>query len=442
MNQKTTAQQDKKVVLAFSGGLDTSFCVPYLIEKGYQVSTIFVDSGGVTEEEKLAIKFRSQELGATAHYEVNIAEQLWEKVVTPLIQGGKWYQGQYPLLCSDRYLIVESCLKLCEELGTKNFAHGCTGMGNDQVRFDLAVQSLGDYNIISPIREIQKLTAQVRDYEIEYLTTKGFAVSDKVSAYSINENLLGATISGSEIDQWQEPKAASYVLTKPSNETNAQTTKLTLDFTQGKLAAINNQTVGEDISGEQVMQQLNATGGKYSIGRGIYTGDTTIGLKGRIVFESPALELLNVAHTALEHAVLTKSQNRFKSAVAEKWTELVYEGFFYEPLKFDLEAFLQSSQQKVTGSVTLELSSGQALAIAVNSENILHDKGSVYAQSASWTIEEAQGFIKLFGKSSVLASQLSGGISKSDIQSQKTQDFSTQDLSTQGATTKVTEAVQ
>lgn len=421
MNQPIKVPQDKKVVLAFSGGLDTSFCVPYLVEQGYQVSTIFVDSGGVTDEEKIAIKARSKQLGAINHYEVNIAEQLWEKVVTPLIQGGKWYQDQYPLLCSDRYLIVESCLKLCDELGTKNFAHGCTGMGNDQVRFDLAVQSLGDYNIISPIREIQKLTTQVRDYEIEFLVSKGFEVSDKVSAYSINENLLGATISGSEIDQWQAPKAASYVLTQPSASAKNEPTQLTFEFSQGKLTSLNGQlisatnsdkTISEEkindkiISGEQVMQQLNNTGGQYAIGRGIYTGDTTIGLKGRIVFESPALELLNIAHTALEQAVLTKSQNRFKSCVAEKWTELVYEGLFYEPLKHDLEAFLQSSQQKVTGSVILELAGGQALAVAVNSENILHDKGSVYAQSASWTIEEAQGFIKLFGKSSVLASQI------------------------------------
>ncbi|MCW8997194.1 MAG: argininosuccinate synthase, partial [Kangiellaceae bacterium] len=405
MNQHINASQDKKVVLAFSGGLDTSFCVPYLIEKGFQVSTIFVDSGGVNEEEKLSIKARSQELGATNHFEVNIAEQLWEKVVTPLVQGGKWYQNQYPLLCSDRYLIVESCLELCDQIGTKNFAHGCTGMGNDQVRFDLAVQSLGDYNIISPIREIQKLTSQVRDYEIEFLTNKGFKVSDKVSAYSINENLLGATISGSEIDQWQEPKAASYVLTKPSNTIANEPGKITLEFVKGKLASLNDQVVGKDISGEQVMQLLNTKGGNYSIGRGIYTGDTTIGLKGRIVFESPALELLNVAHTALEQAVLTKSQNRFKSSVAEKWTELVYEGLFYEPLKSDLEAFLQSSQQKVTGTVTLELSHGQVHAVAIDSANILHDKGSVYAQSASWTIEEAQGFIKLFGKSSVLAAK-------------------------------------
>ncbi len=396
--------EDKQVVLAFSGGLDTSFCVPYLIAQGYQVTTVFVDSGGVSADEKQTIEQRALSLGAVAHKEVSIAAGLWQRVITPLIQSGQWYQNQYPLLCSDRYLIVEAALKLCDELGTKNFAHGCTGMGNDQVRFDMAVHCLGDYNILSPIREIQKLTAEVRAYEQQYLQDRGFSVSSQVSHYSINENLLGATISGSEIDLWQQPDAASYVLTPPpATAVKSEVTELTLTFAAGKLTALNNDPLGDSYTGEQVMQQLNQLVGSYSIGRGIYTGDTTIGLKGRIVFEAPAIAALNAAHTALEQAVLSKAQNRFKATVAQKWTELVYEGFFYEPLKYDLEAFLQSSQSQVTGTVTLQLSQGQLHATAVESANILKDSGSVYAQSASWNIEEALGFIKLFGKSSTLA---------------------------------------
>ncbi|MFT4924003.1 MAG: argininosuccinate synthase [Phenylobacterium sp.] len=396
--------QDKQVVLAFSGGLDTSFCVPYLIEQGYKVTTIFVDSGGVSEEEKQTIEQRAMSLGAVAHKEVSIAAGLWQRVITPLIQSGQWYQNQYPLLCSDRYLIVEAALKLCDELGTKNFSHGCTGMGNDQVRFDMTVHCLGDYNILSPIREIQKLTGEVRAYEQQYLQDKGFSVSSQVSHYSINENLLGATISGSEIDQWQQPADASYVLTPaPSSQAGLEPTTLTLAFKQGELVALNNDPLNDSYTGEQVMQQLNKLVGSYGIGRGVYTGDTTIGLKGRIVFEAPAIAALNAAHTALEQAVLSKAQNRFKATIAQKWTELVYEGFFYEPLKYDLEAFLSSSQTQVTGTVTLELSQGQLHAVAVESDNILKDSGSVYAQSASWNIEEALGFIKLFGKSATLA---------------------------------------
>jgi len=394
---------NKNIVLAFSGGLDTSFCVPYLIDQGYQVTTIFVDSGGVNEQEKTQIKERALSLGAVAHVEESIAKELWHDVITPLIWGGHWYQNQYPLLCSDRYLIVAACLKLCDKLGTKLFAHGCTGMGNDQVRFDLAVQCLGDYQIISPIREIQKLTSEVREYEKQYLIEKGFEVSDKVSAYSVNENLLGATISGSEIDQWKMPSDESYLITSPSVDTTKADQLITFEFNQGSLIALNEKQLDKDISGEQVMQFLNQLVGCYSIGRGLYTGDTSIGLKGRIAFEAPALFALQAAHVALEQSVLSKAQNRFKASIAEKWTELVYEGFYYEPLKYDLEAFLKSSQKQVTGKVTLQLKPGHLLAVAVESDNILHDEGSVYAQSASWNIEEAIGFIKLFGKSTVLA---------------------------------------
>ena len=401
MNESKT--DDKRVVLAFSGGLDTSFCVPYLIEQGYQVTTVFVDSGGITEEEKQTINQRAMELGALEHKEVSIASELWTRVITPLLWSGQWYQNQYPLLCSDRYLIVEACLKFCKEAGHTNFAHGCTGMGNDQVRFDLTAQCLGDYNIISPIREIQKLTSEVREYEKQYLVDRGFAVSDKVSSYSINENLLGTTISGSEIDQWQKPDAASYVLTKAPGDECKPSLLIKLTFNQGILTALNEQSLDENYSGDIAMQQLNQLVGEYSIGRGIYTGDTSIGLKGRIVFEAPALVALNVAHTALEQAVLSKAQNRYKKSVAEKWTELVYEGFFYEPLKDDLEAFLKSTQTQVTGTVTLELNQGNLCAVAVESQNILKDPNSVYAQKASWSVEEALGFIKLFGKSSTLA---------------------------------------
>ena len=395
----------KPIVLAFSGGLDTSFCVPWLIEQGFDVTTLFIDSGGVSEEEREQIAARAMELGAAKHDTISIAEPLWESVVTPLLWSGRWYQNQYPLLCSDRYLIVEACLNYCQKQGHKNFAHGCTGMGNDQVRFDLAVQCLGDFKIISPIREIQKLTSDVRDYEMKYLRERGFEVSNKVTRYSVNENILGATVSGSEIDEWQCPADDSYVLTKLPKDRRTDTEQLKLTFNAGRLTHYNGREIGAGLSAQQLMQDLNHLGGDFGVGREIYTGDTTIGLKGRIVFEAPAIEILNTAHTALEQAVLSKAQNRFKTQVADKWVELVYEGLFYEPLKLDLEAFLASNQQQVSGEVTVELSAGSVIAVAVESDNILKDRDSVYAQSAGWTIDEAVGFIKLFGKSTVMATR-------------------------------------
>ena len=183
------------IVLAFSGGLDTSFCVPYLQERGYAVHTVFADTGGVSAEERDYIEQRAKELGVASHRTVDASQTIWDSFVKPLIQAGEFYQGQYPLLVSDRYVIVEESLKRCDELGTKYFAHGCTGMGNDQVRFDLAVKALGDYVIVAPIREIQKEHAEVRTYEQAYLEQRGFQVPAKQKSYTINENLLGVTMS-------------------------------------------------------------------------------------------------------------------------------------------------------------------------------------------------------------------------------------------------------
>ena len=391
---------NKTVVLAFSGGLDTSFCVPYLIEQGYKVVTAFVDSGGVSDEEKMAIKNRAVELGASEHREINIADALWDDVVVPLIHGSHWYQDQYPLLCSDRYLIVAACLKLCDELGTTKFAHGCTGMGNDQIRFDLTVKCLGDYEVLSPIREIQRQDILVREYEMEYLEDRGFTVPGKASSYSINENLLGTTISGSEVDQWLQPSAETYSLTSPQKDWPQQPMLLNITFKNGEAIALD----GKKMKGAKILADLNQSLGRYGVGRGVYTGDTTVGLKGRIVFEAPAIEALKIAHRALEETVCSKAQNRFKSTVAMKWTELVYEGLFHDPLKADLEAYLTSSQQSVNGDVTLEISGGRALAVEVSSEQMLVNKQAIYAQSSDWTVDEAQGFIKLFGQSSTLSS--------------------------------------
>ncbi len=394
-----------KVVLAFSGGLDTSFCVPYLIEQGYDVVTLFCDTGGVDDEERAYIEQRAKELGAVQHVTADAGEEIWGEVVVPLIRAGAFYQHQYPLLCSDRYLIVRKSLELADELGTKFFAHGCTGMGNDQVRFDLTVRAIGDYEILAPIREIQRDVDNVRDYEKEYLIEHGYDVRGKTSRYTINENVLGVTVSGAEVDDWQRPESGTFKLTAPPQDWPREPHRVTVRFEQGVATHID----GEALSGPAILQQLNARLGEYGVGRGMYTGDTTIGLKGRIVFEAPALVALHAAHRALEEAVATNRQNQFKELVAQKWVELVYQGFFYDPLKDDLEAYLESSQRRVTGEVTLETSGGVVHAVTVDSPNILRAKGATYAQSADWGVAEAEGFIKLYGMSSALWAQVSRG---------------------------------
>ncbi|MGN7830317.1 argininosuccinate synthase [Pseudoxanthomonas sp. 22568] len=397
-----TASTSKDIVLAFSGGLDTSFCIPYLQERGWAVHTVFADTGGVDAEERAYIEQRAAELGAASHVTVDGGPAIWNGFVKPFVWAGEGYQGQYPLLVSDRYLIVDAALKRAAELGTNAIAHGCTGMGNDQVRFDLAVKASGDYRIVAPIREIQKEHTQTRAYEQQYLEERGFGVRAKQKSYTINENLLGVTLSGGEIDKWEAPGEGARGWCAPRSEWPEQVLRVTVGFKQGEAVSLD----GQALDGAQLLAKLNALFAPYGVGRGMYTGDTTIGLKGRIVYEAPGLIALLAAHRALEEAVLTKQQNRFKPEVARKWVEVVYEGFFHDPIKTDLEAFLTSSQATVNGEVVLETRGARVDAVAVKSPHLLNAKGATYAQSADWGVEEAEGFIKLFGMSSTLWAEI------------------------------------
>lgn len=385
----------KRIVLAFSGGLDTSFCVPYLIDQGFEVHTIFVNSGGTSASEEKKISKRAYELGAKKHINVSIETSLWKEIIKPLVWSGSLYQDKYPALCSDRYLIVSEAIKLCKKLNTKYISHGCTGMGNDQVRFDLSIQAFGSYKTITPIREIQNKVTDVRGYEQEYLKNKGFKVSTLHTKYSINENLMGATVSGSEIDDWKEPSKESYILCNTPNKYPSKPKKLEIEFSKGEAKKIN----GKSMKGPDLLRILNKIGGKYGIGRELFAGDTIIGIKGRFLFESPGISILQRSHRALEEAIFTDKQNNFKPLIGKRWVELVYGGFYFDPLTKNLENFLEDIQKPVTGKVTVLLTAGKVEAVAVDSKKILVSKDAVYAQSASWGVEESAGFIKLLGKS-------------------------------------------
>ena len=386
---------NKRIVLAFSGGLDTSFCIPYLLEQDYEVHTLFVNTGGTPKKEEQQITKRAMELGAKKHINVNVEKSLWTEILAPLIQSGNLYQNKYPALCSDRYLIVKESIKLCRKLKTKYIAHGCTGMGNDQIRFDLSIRALGNFNIITPIREIQNITKNVREYEEDYLKAKGYKVSSLHKKYSINENLMGATISGSEIDTWDKPSPESFVLCKQPHQYPKKTKSLKIKFSKGKVISLNDKK----ILGPDLLRNLNSMGGSYGIGRTVFASDTIIGLKGRFVFEAPGISILMCAHRALEEAVLTDKQNNVKTKIGKEWVDLVYKGFYFEPLRENLEAFLSDSQKNVTGEVMVNLSPGKAEAVSVKSKNILISAEGTYAQSATWSESESKGFIKLIGQS-------------------------------------------
>lgn len=392
----------EKIVLAFSGGLDTSYCVLDLVQKGFEVHTAFVDTGGVDEEGRQYIRDRALSLGAARHHEIDVAQEIWDEFVIPLVWSHARMLGEYPLLCSDRYLIVKRCLDLCDELETPHFGHGCTGMGNDQLRFDQTVHSLGDYEIHAPIRDLQSRVQAVRDYELQVMADAGIEVEDSASRYSINENLLGTTISGSEIDAFQAPADDAWTRTASRNDWPQGRLELELGFEEGVAVSLD----GKRMDGPGILKSLNDLLGAWGVGRHVYTGDVSIGLKGRIAFECPGIDGLLIAHQALEDTVNTRFQNQFRKLISDRWADLVYTGFFYEPHKQDLEAYLHSSQQFVSGKVVLRTEGGTVSAVAVDTPYLLNNPDAVYAQSADWTPEEAVGFIKLLGQSTTLAGRV------------------------------------
>jgi len=393
---------NETIVLAFSGGLDTSYCVLALKQEGFEVHTAFVDSGGVDATHKKWIADRALALGAVEHHQLDASDPLWDKFVVPLLWSGARMLDQYPMLCSDRYVIVEQCLALADRIGTRHFAHGCTGMGNDQLRFDQSVRSLGDYAIHAPIRDLQRETSNVRDHELKLMARAGIEVPESASRYSINENLLGVTLSGREIDRFEAPADDTRVRCRRRAEWPDAPGIWTLGFEHGRALRLN----GEEIAGPDLLKRLDRELGAYGVGRHIYTGDVSIGLKGRIVFECPGIDGLMCAHRALIEAVNTRLQNQFRHIIAARWAELVYTGFFFEPHKTDLEAYLESANRFVTGEVDLHTDGNTVFASAVRSDFLLQDPDSVYAQSASWTPEEAEGFVKLLGQSSTLAQKV------------------------------------
>lgn len=385
----------EKVVLAFSGGLDTSFCVAYLKEKGYEVVTAVVNTGGFDDSKLKEIEERSKELGSIKHYTIDATEVIYENIIQYLIKLNGLYENEYPLMCADRYVIAEEVLKIAEEEGTTLVAHGSTAVGNDQVRFEASLMTLNpDATIIAPIKELNI----TRDKEIEYLEEKGFDVDKEAKKYSINENIFGITVSGTEIDQNLEPEDFAYTLTKRDESKTQEYLKI--EFEKGLPVKLNDQEMG----GIQLISKLNAILGAYGYGSNIYVGDCIIGIKGRIMFESPALLALIEAHKKLEQIVLTKRQIMFNQQAAANWSDLVYGGLYYEPLVKDIEVYADSVQEKVTGTVAIKVIPNSIQIVEVNSPNsLVNEKIAMYAQKSQWSGTEANGFIKLYSMQQRLA---------------------------------------
>lgn len=377
----------QKVILLFSGGLDTSFGILYLKEQGYDVITLTVDTGGLTKEEIDYIENRSKELGAEKHYFVDTKKEVFDKIISNIIKANGLYQGVYPLMCSDRYVYAKHAYEIAKKEGTNTIAHCCTGSGNDQFRIEVPfICFYPELKIVTPIKDL----GITRDKEIEYLEKKGFSVPKQVKKYTLNENIFGITISGSEVDENKEIPEDAWVISKVTN-TNPEYVEI--EFENGVPIGLN----GEKNSGIEILGELNKIAGSHGYGRDVYVEDETLGIKGQQAFEAPGLILLIEAHKALEKLTLTKDQLSFKNGLEYKWAELAYLGKLFDPVMKNIQVFFDSTQESVSGKIKMKLENKSAFICEVHSKFGLIDKSiATYAQKAKWTGEEVNAFMKFY----------------------------------------------
>ena len=390
-------------VLAFSGGLDTSFCVPWLQEQGYAVITVTVDTGGFSPATREAINARAAELGAFAHHTLDGRQALWDLLVSYIIKGNVLRGGVYPLAAGPERLVqAMQVVAVAREYGATTIAHGSTGAGNDQVRFDLTIRALlPEAVILTPVRE---LGAQ-RAMETAYLEARGVDVPAKTGRYSINQGLLGTTIGGGEtLDAWEYPPDEAFVDTVAPEQAPDTPTVLTLGFEAGLPVALD----GRPLAPLDLMAALAEIGAAHGVGRGIHLGNTILGLKGRIAFEAPAALIAITAHRELEKLVLTKHQAFWKDHLADVYGNLLHEGLYFDPVMRDIEALINSSQATVSGDVRVRLFKGHIQVEGCRSPYSLLDRkvGTYGETNRAWTGAEAAAFCKLYGLQSVLAHRL------------------------------------
>ncbi|WP_294081379.1 argininosuccinate synthase [Proteiniphilum sp. UBA5384] len=379
----------KKVVLAFSGGLDTSFCVPWLInEKGLEVHTVIVNTGGFSNEEAKSIEARALQLGASTHTCIDAVDDYYSRGIKYLIFGNVLKNNTYPLsVSSERFFQAMAILDHVKEVGADFVAHGSTGAGNDQVRFDLVFEVLApEVQIIAPIREL----CLSRQQEIDYLKEKGFDFSWEKSKYSINQGIWGTSVGG------VETLKSSGVLPEeayPSQVTDRGTKRITLKFEKGEPIALN----GEKMAPVALIHTLHKIASKYGIGRDVHVGDTIIGTKGRVAFEAPAPLIIVKAHHLLEKHVLTKQQLYWKEQLANWYGQLMHEAQYLEPVMRNIETFLNDTQHYVTGEVEIELRPYHFAVLGCSSEyDLMNSKFGEYGEiNKSFSGQDVVGFTKV-----------------------------------------------
>ena len=378
----------KKLVLAYSGGLDTSYCLKTLSQEGYEVHAVSVNTGGFSDKEIEEQEQKAYAMGATTYRSINALQTFYDKIVQYLIYGNVLKNNTYPLSVSaERIVQAIEIIQYAKSIDAGYIAHGSTGAGNDQVRFDLIFQVLAPaIQIITPIRD-QQLS---REAEIAYLKSEGIEMSWEKAQYSINQGLWGTSVGGSEtLTSDKTLPSEAY----PSQLTATESKKITLEFEQGELVGING------VSGKPValIQQLQEIAKEYAIGRDIHVGDTIIGIKGRVGFEAAAPLIIIKAHHLLEKHTLSKWQQFQKEQMGSFYGMLLHEGNYLDAVMRDIEAFLKSSQKTVNGSVIVSLHPYRFELEGVQSPNDLMNAsfGSYGEMNKGWTADDAKGFIKI-----------------------------------------------
>lgn len=390
----------KKIILAFSGGLDTSFCIPYLIDKGYEVITATVNTGGFSLAEMESIQQSSKELGASKHYAVDAQAQLYDQFASYIIKANYQKGGVYPACVGpERIVIAQEMAKMAIQENTTYIAHGSTGAGNDQVRFDLALKALiPNCTIVTPIRE----HGFSRSEEADYLEKHGHHVDASVKDYSINVGLLGTTIGGKEtLDTKKLLPESAFPKVKPLNQTPDVAQEISITFKKGLPVSLN----GEKLDGVNIIQKINTIAEAHGFGKDYHIGTTIIGIKGRIGFEAPALKTLIKAHTELEKLVLTSKQLFWKNTMGTLYGDLIHEGQYYDPIIKNIESFLDSANETVNGTVALQFYKGHMHIVSIESQySLLNSNLGTYGEeNAAWNGQDAASFCKMYGLEGVNA---------------------------------------
>jgi argininosuccinate synthase len=382
----------EKVLLAFSGGLDTSFCVKYLSEdKGYEVYTAIANTGGFSAEELVQIEERAYQLGAKKHYTLDVTNEYYEKSIKYMVFGNVLRNGTYPIsVSSERIFQAMAIINCAKEIGADYVAHGSTGAGNDQVRFDLTFEILApEIKILTPTRDM----VLTREYEIDYLKKHGFEADFKKMEYSINAGLWGTSIGGKE--------TLKSNLTLPENAYPKQVKKqeeeeISISFEKGEIVAVNGEKFSDKIAAINKVEEL---GSAFGIGRDMHIGDTIIGIKGRVGFEAAGALLIINAHKMLEKHTLTKWQQYWKDQLGTWYGMFLHEAQYLEPVMRDIEKFLENSQQNVTGTIIIKLRPYSYTLVGVESDFDLMktDFGEYGEVNKAWTSDDVKGFTKILG---------------------------------------------